>query len=98
MCGLLQCRLCGTRDAAQNWEELASTLSDLKLARRIACPCEWQDCIKCEQCKHIMATVRGDDTTIGGERSAVQFLIKMISRKCEIKKQLIGEDADLEKI
>ena len=44
-----------------------------------------------------MATVHGDDITIGGERSAVEVLIKMISRKYEIKKQVIGEDADLEK-
>ena len=55
MCGLLQCSLYGTRDAAQNWkEEFASTLSDLKLTRGIACPCmckvasrvnmSWQPC------------------------------------------------------
>ena len=43
MCGLLQYSLCGTRDAAHNWEEeLTSTLSDLKLTRGIACPCVWQ--------------------------------------------------------
>ena len=42
MCGLLQYSLYGRRDAAQNWEEeLASTLSDLKLTRWIACPCVW---------------------------------------------------------
>ena len=86
MCGLLQYSLYGTRDAAQNWEEeIASTLSDLKLTRRIAYPCVWP-------------TVHGDDITIGGERSAVERLIKMKSRKCEIKKQVTGEDADLEKI
>ena len=45
----------------------------------------------------IVATVHGDDITIGGERSAVEFLVKMISRKHEIKKQVIGEDPDLEK-
>ena len=74
MCGLLQYSLYGTRDAAQNWEEeLASTLSDLKLMRGIACPCVWQGCIKG---KHIVATVHGDHITIGGERSAVEFLIK----------------------
>ena len=44
-----------------------------------------------------MATVHGDDITIGGERSSVEFLIKMISRKYEIKKQVIGEDPELEK-
>ena len=36
MCGLLRYSLCGTRDAAQNWEEeLASTLSSLKLTREV---------------------------------------------------------------
>ena len=44
-----------------------------------------------------MATVHGDDITIGGECSAVELLIRKISRKYEIKKQVIGEDADLEK-
>ena len=39
----------------------------------------------------IVATVHGDDITIGGDRSAVGFLIKMISRRYEIKKQVIGE-------
>ena len=47
-------------------EELASTLSDLKLTRGIACPCVWRGCIKGED---IVATVHGDDITIGGERS-----------------------------
>ena len=41
--------------------------------------------------------MHGDDITIGGERSGVEFLVKMISRKYEIKKQVIGEDTDLEK-
>ena len=92
----LQYSLYGTRDDAENLEEeLASTLSDLKLTRVIACPCVWQGCIKGE---HIVATVHGDDITIGGERSAVELLIKMIPRKYEIKKQVIGEDADFDKI
>ena len=65
MCGLWQYSLCGTRDAAQNWEEkLASTLSDLKLTRGIACPCVWKWCINGE---HVAATVHGDHITIGGE-------------------------------
>ena len=44
-----------------------------------------------------MATVHGDDITIGGERSAVELLIRKISRKYGIKKQTIGEGADLDK-
>ena len=53
-----------------------------------------QGCIKGE---HIVSTVHGDDITIGGERSAVELLFKLISRKYEIKKQVTSEDADLEK-
>ena len=88
VCGLLQYSLYGTRDAAQSWEEeLASTLSDLKLTRGIAC-------IKEED---IVATVHGDDITIGGERSAVELLIKMTSKRYVIKKQVTGEDPDIEK-
>ena len=94
MCGLLQYSLYGTRYAAQNWEgELTSTLGDLKLTRGIACPCVWQGCIKG---KHIVAIVHGVDITNGGERSALEYLIQKISRKYEIKKQVIGDDADLE--
>ena len=44
-----------------------------------------------------MATVHGDDIAIGGQRSAVESLIKMISKKYEIKKQVLGRDPDLEK-
>ena len=78
MCGLLRYSLYGTRDAAQNWEEeLASTLSNLKLTRGSACPWEGNGRIKGED---IVATVHGDDITIGGERSAVKLLIKMTSR------------------
>ena len=56
--------------------------------------CVWRGCNKGG---HIVATVHGEDITIGGERSVVEFLIKMISKKYEIKKQVIGEDPDLEK-
>ena len=43
----------------------------------------WQGCING---KHIVTTVHGDDITIGGERSVVELLLKMISRKYDIKK------------
>ena len=88
MCGLLRYSLNGTRDAAQNWEEeLASTLSDLKLTRGSACSFVWRGHIKGE---HIVATVHGDDITVGGQRSNDV-------KKNEIKKQVIGENPDLEK-
>ena len=44
----------------------------------------------------VVATVHGDDITIGGQRT-LEFLIKVMSQKFEIKKQVIGEDPDLEK-
>ena len=84
MCGLLQ----------NGEEELSSTLSSLNLTRGSACPCVWRGHIKGED---IIATVHGDDITIGGERSAVESLIRMISKRYENKKQVIGEDPDLEK-
>ena len=91
MCGLLRYSLYGTRHATQNWEEeFASTLSELKSDERdrvvkVASKVNmsWQPCT-------------GDDITIGGELSAVECLLKMTSRTYEIKKQVIGEDADLE--
>ena len=96
MCGLLQYSLYGTRDAAQNWEEgLASTLNDLKFTTKSACPCVWHGGIKGE---HIVATVHGDDITIGGDLPVVAFFMKMMSRKYEIQTQVIGEDPDLEKV
>ena len=50
------------RDAALTWEEeLASTLSDLRLTRGIACPCVWQGCIKGE---HIVAIVHREKYVI----------------------------------
>ena len=90
MCGLLRYSLYGTRDAAQNWEEeLASTLTGFRLTRGSACPCVWRGRIKGED---VVATVHGDDITIGGQRTAVEFLAKMISKKYEIKKQELGGD------
>ena len=62
MCGLLRESLYGTRDAAQDWEEeLASTLSGLRLTSGSACPCVWRGRIKGED---VVVTVHGDDITI----------------------------------
>ena len=54
----------------------------------------WRGCIKEVD---IVATMHGDDITIGGKRSAVEFFIAMISKRYEIRKQVIGEDLDFEK-
>ena len=94
-CELLRYSLYGTQDAAQNWdEELASTLSKLKLTRGIACPCVWQGRIKGE---HVVTTVHGDDITIGGNSRPWNSSSKTTSKRYEIMKQVIGEDRDLKK-
>ena len=46
-------------------KSLPSTLSDLESTRGIACPCVWQGCTKGED---VVATVHGDDITIGDRR------------------------------
>ena len=87
MCGLLRYSLYGTSDAARNWEEelgIDTQRSQVDERERVSV------CGK-------VATVHGDDITIDGERSAVEFIIKMISRMFETKKQVIGEEPDFEK-
>ena len=67
MCGLLQYSLYGTDDAAENWEEeMASTLSALILTSAEAA----------SRANTVWQLVDGDDITIGGERSVVEFLSK----------------------
>ena len=73
---------------------LASTISGLGLTRGSACPCVRGGRIKGEGA---VATVHGDDITVGGQRTAVEFFIKMISKRYEIRKQVIKGDPDLEK-
>ena len=52
---------------------LVSTLSDLNEGARG--PCLWKGCIKGEQ---IVATLHGEDITIGGEPSVVEFVIENV--------------------
>ena len=95
MCGLLQYSLYGTRDAAQNWEkELALTLSDLKIVEGKCVP------VRVDR----LQQRRGHRGNCARRRHHNRwrtisdgFLIKNESRKYEIKKQVIGEDPDLEK-
>ena len=62
-------------------------LSDLKLTNGIACPCVWQGCIKVED---IVASVHGDDITIGGERSALELFLHQNDVK-KIRDQETGD-------
>ena len=72
MCRLLQYSLYNAREAAQNWEEeLFVDTQRSQADERDRVPMSvWQGCIKGEL---FVATVHGDDTTIGGERMAVEF-------------------------
>ena len=82
------------RDAAQNLEEkLATTPSSMNLKKGIASPCVWG----ASRANTSWPLCTGDDITIGGCHAAVECLIKMTTRILEIKKQVTGEDADLEK-
>ena len=96
VCGLLRYSLYGTRNASQNWEEeLASTLSGLVLTMEKRVP-------MCVERPHQEGgrhgdRARADDITLGGQRTAGEFLIKMISKKYDIRKQVLGRDPDLEK-
>ena len=56
----------------------------LKLTRGSACSCVRSGHLKGED---VVATVLGDDITVGGERSAVEFLIRMTSKEYQNKKQ-----------
>ena len=82
MCGLLQYSLYARRR------------TKLGGRARIDAQRPQADAIKGE---HVVATVHGDEISIGGERSAVELLIRQISRKYVIKKQMIGEGADVDK-
>ena len=48
-------------------------------------------------CGEAASSVHGDDITICGQRTAVEFLIKMVPKKYETKQQVLGGDPDLEK-
>ena len=82
--------LYGTRDAAQNWEEEPTSQADARGRMPVRVDRAHQGRAR----QGDRARRRHHDR---GERSAVELLIRKIWRKYEIKKQVIGEDADLEK-
>ena len=95
MRGLLQYSLYGRRGRTKLGGRACIDTQRPQVDDRDRVPmCVWKGCIKGE---HVVATVRGDDITIVGERSALEFFIRMMSITYEITKQVIGEDADFEK-
>ena len=92
-CGLLRESLYGTRDAAQNWErELGGFLEEIGLRRGQA-----STCLNAEEARGISASVHGDDVTVKASREDGEWLIRKFKERYEIKTQMIGEAADLDK-
>lgn len=93
MCGLLRVSLPGTRDAAQNWEEeLGECFIQMGLKKGTASPCVYR-----HHARGVELAVHGDDVTAQGNIDDLEWLIKAMRAKYDIKTQLIGERADLAK-
>ena len=91
--GLLRKSLYGTRDAAQNWEcKLGGFLEKIGLRTRQA-----SKCFYCEEARRISASVHGDGVTVKASREDAGWLIQKFKEKFEIKTQMIGEAAGLNK-
>ena len=91
--GLLRKSLYGTRDAAQNWEcELGGILEEIGLRRG-----QTSTCLYSEEARGISASVQGDDVTVKASREDAEWLIRKFKERYEIKTQMIGEAADLDK-
>ena len=93
-CGLLRKSLFGTRDAAQNWEcELGEAFWRRFGLRRG----QASMCLYSEEARGISASVHGDDVTVKASREDAEWLIQKFKKRYEIKTQMIGEAADLDK-
>jgi Reverse transcriptase (RNA-dependent DNA polymerase). len=70
MIGELDLSLYGTRDAAQNWTiEHTSFLESLGFAAGTATPCQFR-----HKARKLSRTVHGDDCTVTGPTSELQWL------------------------
>ena len=93
MCGLLQYSFHGTRDAAQSWgEEISGSMEAFGFKQGRSNPCVFH-----RVGKDMSAAIHGDDVICCGKRCDVEELINKFKRKYEIKWQLMGEAADLDK-
>ena len=92
-CGMLRKSFYGTRDAAQNWEcELGGFLEEIDLRRGQA-----STCLYSEEARGISVSVRGDDVNVKASREDAEWLIRKFKERYEIKTQMVGEAADLDK-
>ena len=87
-CGKLLMSLYGTRDAAQNWEfEYAEFLKDCGFAVGQAVTCLFHHAQR-----DIRLAVHGDDFTVLGPESRLNWFREQIAKKFEVK--LRGRDND----
>ena len=54
-------------------------------------------CLYSEEARGISASVHGDDVTVDASREDAEWLIHRFTGRYEIKTQMIGEAADLDK-
>ena len=85
--------LCETCDTVQNWEcKHGGFLEEIDMRRGFA-----RTCLYSEETRGTSASVHGDDVTVKASRENAEWLIQKFEEKYEIKTQMIGETADLNK-
>ena len=94
MCGLLGKSMYGTRDAAQNWGEAYMTfMTSIGFTKGIGSPCTFY-----HKSKDLICVVHGDDFTILGWSTQLDWFWKQVQIKFEAKHRgRIGPDRNDEK-
>ena len=85
MCGRLNKSMCGTRDAAQNWErEYESAFLNLGFSQGKSSPCLFY-----LKERDIRVVVHGDDMTCLGDSNSLQWLAEELKKVYELKVRAI---------
>ena len=86
--GMLALSLYGTRDAAQNWAaEYSGHLKRLGFTQGLASPCNFH-----HQQRKLKVTCHGDDFLVAGELVDIQWLIKAMEGRYEMKSSILGPE------
>ena len=81
MCGMLMKSMYGTRDAAQNWEnEYSNFMISLGFQRGAAVPCIFHHAEA-----NLRIVIHGDDFTLLGPKTSLDWFCKEIVKKFEVK-------------
>jgi len=89
----LNLSLYGTRDAAQNWaKEYTQHLVSCGFVQGLASPCSFR-----HERRELMLTVHGDDFTVTGPTSALQWFKGKMQTRYEIKTNVLGPDAGMQR-